>query len=301
MSKGAFMGRFLFVVILSGVAFAQSSVKSTLASGNSTLAEDPADSLVSKPASPSGFLPDLPAIPKGKSTVIGGAIRDVDGVRDQLTLNIFGARTMKVLFDERTQVYRDGLKASLRDLRAGEHVSVETMLDGTTIFARSIHMLSQLPEGQCQGQVLSYDRSNGELVVRDSLSPAPVKLHVSSATKISHQGQESSSGDLIPGTLISADFQADNDGKNVVRNIALLATPGSAFVFSGNIVFLDLHSGQLALVDPRDDKRYEISFDPDRFAINRDVHEGSDVTVTANFDGVHYSASAVSLNPPAIK
>jgi len=113
------MGRFLFVVILSGVAFAQSSVKSTLASGNSTLAEDPADSLVSKPASPSGFLPDLPAIPKGKSTVIGGAIRDVDGVRDQLTLNIFGARTMKVLFDERTQVYRDGLKASPRDLRAG--------------------------------------------------------------------------------------------------------------------------------------------------------------------------------------
>ncbi|MGD0181293.1 MAG: hypothetical protein ABSC15_15885, partial [Terriglobales bacterium] len=255
----------------------------------------------STPASPSVVLPDLPAIPKGKSTVVGGAIRDVDGVRDQLTLNIFGARPMKVLFDERTQVYRDGLKASLRDLRAGEHVSVETMLDGTTIFARSIHMLSQLPEGQCQGQVLSYDRGNGELVVRDSLSPAPIKLRVSSATKISHQGQESSSGNLIPGTLISADFQADNDGKNVVRNIALLATPGSAFVFSGNIVFLDLHSGQLALVDPRDDKRYEISFDPDRFAINRDVHEGSDVTVTANFDGVHYSASAVSLNPPAIK
>ena len=301
MSKGIFMGSFLFVVILSGVAFAQSSVNSTLASGNPTSAEGPGEQLVSKPPSPSVFLPDLPAIPKGKSTVIGGAIRDVDGVRDQLTLNIFGARTMKVLFDERTQVYRDGLKASLRDLRAGQHVSVETMLDGTTIFARSIHMLSQLPEGQCQGQVLSYNRSNGELMVRDPLSPAAVKLHISSATKISHQGQESSSADLSPGTLISADFQADNDGKNVARNIALLATPGSAFVFSGNVVFLDLHSGQLALVDPRDDKRYEISFDPDRFAINRDVHEGSDVTVTANFDGVHYSANAVRLNPSAIK
>ena len=301
MSKGIFMGSFLCIVILSGVAFSQSSVNSTLASGNPTSAEDPGEQLVSKPPSPSVFLPDLPAIPKGKSTVIGGAIRDVDGVRDQLTLNIFGARTMKVLFDERTQVYRDGLKASLRDLRAGQHVSVETMLDGTTIFARSIHMLSQLPEGQCQGQVLSYNRSNGELMVRDPLSPTAVKLHISSATKISHQGQESSSADLSPGTLISADFQADNDGKNVARNIALLATPGSAFVFSGNVVFLDLHSGQLALVDPRDDKRYEISFDPDRFAINRDVHEGSDVTVTANFDGVHYSASAVTLNPPAIK
>jgi hypothetical protein len=62
-----------------------------------------------------------------------------------------------------------------------------------------------------------------------------------------------------------------------------------------------LHFGQLALVDPRDDKRYEISFDPDRFAINRDVHEGSDVTVIANFDGTRYSASAVKVIPPANK
>src|SRR5580658_3172987 len=257
------MSRLLLIAILSGVAFAQSA--SPL---DSKLTEDPIDQVASKLEGPAVVLPALPAIPKGKSTVIGGAIRDVDGVRDQLTLNVFGTRSMKILFDERTQVYRDGLKASLRDLRAGDHISVETMLDGTTIFARSIHMLSQLPEGECQGQVLSYDRSNGELTVRDSLSPAAVKLRVSSATKISHQGQESSSGNLIPGTLISADFQADNDGKNVVHNIALLATPGSAFVFSGNVVFLDLHSGQLALVDPRDDKRYEISFDPDRFAIN---------------------------------
>ena len=301
MSKGVFTGCFLLVMILSGAAFAQSALNSTLVSGNSKLAEDPGDLLVSQPASPSAFLPDLPAIPKGKSTVVGGAIRDVDDVRDQLTLNIFGARPMKVLFDERTQVYRDGNKGSLRDLRAGEHVSVETMLDGTTIFARSIHMLSQLPEGQCQGQVLSYDRTNGELTVRDSLSPAAVKLHISAATTISQQGQESASASLSPGTLISVDFQADNAGKNVARNIAVLATPGSAFVFTGNVVFLDLHSGQLALVDPRDDKRYEISFDPDRFAINRDVHEGSDVTVIANFDGTRYSASAVTVIPPANK
>ena len=69
-------------------------------------------------------------------------------------------------------------------------------------------------------------------------------------------------------------------------------------MFTGNVVFLDLHTGSLALVDPRDDKRYEISFDPNRFAISREVHEGSDVTVTANFDGTRYSASAVTVNPP---
>lgn len=290
---GVPMGRFLLVAILSSVALAQSP-----SSVGSKAAEDPGDQFASKLEGPSVVLPDLLAMPKGKSTVIGGAIRDLDGVRDQLTLNIFGARTMKVLFDERTQVYRDGLKASLRDLRAGEHVSVETLLDGTTVFARSIHMLSQLPEGDCQGQVVSYDRGTGELMVRDSLSPQPIKLHVSSATTISGQGQESSSADLSPGTLLSIRFQADNAGKNVAQNIAVLAAPGSAFVFTGNVVFLDLHTGSLALVDPRDDKRYEISFDPNRFAISREVREGSDVTVTANFDGTHYSASAVTVNPP---
>ena len=286
------MGRFLIVAVLSGMALAQSPSPADLKS-----ADVPGNQIASKLEGPAVFLPDLPAMPRGKSTVIGGAIREVDGVRDQLTLNIFGGHSMKVLFDERTQVYRDGQKASLRDLRAGDHVSVETMLDGTTVFARSIHMLSHLPEGECQGQVLSYDRGNGELLVRDSLSPEPIKLHVSSATTIVRQGQESSSGELREGALISIHFQADSTGKNVASNIAVLATPGSAFVFSGNVVFLDLHTGMLALVDPRDDKHYEISFDPARLRLGRDVHEGTAVTVTANFDGARYSASAVTVNP----
>jgi len=293
---GVLMGRVLIVAILSAVALAQQP-----SSTGSKPAQDPADQIASKLEGPAVFLPDLPAMPRGKSTVIGGAIRDVDGVRDQLTLNIFGGRSMKVLFDARTQVYRDGAKASPRDLRAGDHVSVETMLDGTAVFARSIHMLSNLPEGECQGQVVSYDRGSGELRVRDSLSPQPIKLHVSSATTILRQGQESSSGDLLAGMLISIQFQADSTGQNVARKIAVLATPGSAFVFSGNVVFLDLHRGLMALVDPRDDRHYEISFDPNRFSISRDVHEGTDVTVTANFDGSRYAASAVTVNPPASK
>jgi len=294
--KGALMGRFLIVVILSGVALAQlpapADVKSAQISG---------EQLASKLEGPAAFLPDMPALPRGKSTVIGGSIREVDGVRDQLTLNIFGGRGMKVLFDERTQVYRDGLKASLRDLHAGDHVSVETMLDGTTVFARSIHMLSQLPEGESQGQVVSYDRGNGELMVRDSLSPEPIKLQVSSTTAILRQGQQSTSADLCTGTLISIHFQADSSGQNVASKITVLATPGSAFVFTGKVVFLDLHTGLLALVDPRDDKRYEISFDPVRSPVSRDVHEGTAVTVTANFDGARYAASAVTVDAPAGK
>jgi hypothetical protein len=296
MAKGALMSRFLMIVILSSTAFAQlpSAAESKFAAdpsaGSPPKLESPSASLPAAPA-----MPDMPAMPKGKSTVIGGAVREVDGVRDQLTLNIFGGRTMKVLFDERTVVYRDGQTTALRDLRAGDHVSVETVLDGTAVFARSIHMLSQLPDGECQGQVLSYNRSNGELIVRDLLSPQPIKLRVASDTTMLHEGQQSS-GDLSPGTLISIHFQADGTGRNVARNISVLATPGNAFVFTGNVVTLDLHTGLLVLVDPRDDKRYEISFDPARFALSREVHEGTDVTVTANFDGTRYSASAVTVS-----
>ncbi len=286
------MRHLLIVTILGGVAFAQQPAAVQANTTHETGAQ-----LASNLDAPAVFLPDLPAMPRGKSTVIGGSIRNVDGVRDQLTLNIFGGRSMKVLYDARTQVYRDGQKVALRDLRSGEHVSVETMLDGTTVFARSIHMLSKMPEGESQGQVVSYDRSTGELEVRDSLSPEPIKLHISPSTQIVRQGQESTGGELVAGTLITIQFQADNSGKNVASKIAVLATPGSAFVFTGKVVFLDLHTGVLALVDPRDDKRYEISFDLGHFTASRDIHEGSTVTVTANFDGVRYAASALTVNP----
>jgi hypothetical protein len=286
------MGRFLTILILSGVALAQPS-----SSADSKAGQDLVGPPVTKPETAASGLPDLPPLPKAKSTVIGGAIRQVDSVRDQLTLSVFGGRTMKVLFDERTQVYRDGTRTPLRDLHAGDHASVETVLDGTAVFARSIHMLSQLPGGQCQGQILNYDRSKGELVVRDLLSPEPIKLRVSSSTTIVREGQESSAGDLGAGALISIHFQADASGQNVAQKIAVLATPGSAFVFTGNVVFLDLHSGLLVLVDPRDEKRYEISFDPARFAVSRDVHEGTGVTVTADFDGSRYSARSITMNP----
>src|ERR1039458_1630011 len=162
------MGRLLAVAILSSVAFAQSA-----SSAGSKPAQDQSVQAASRPESAFGSPTALPPRPRGKSTVIGGAIRGVDTVRDQFTLNVFGGRTLKVLFDERTQVYRDGARSALRDLQPGDHVSVETVLDGTTPFARrhplflggpaaglwarSFHLLSAGREGECQGQVLNYN------------------------------------------------------------------------------------------------------------------------------------------------
>jgi len=100
----------------------------------------------------------LPPLPPGKTTILGGEIRNFDPVRDQFSLRIYGQRPMKILFDERTQVYRDGVRIPVRDLGFEDHASVQTTLDGASVFAVSIHILAGSQEGECEGRVLKYDR-----------------------------------------------------------------------------------------------------------------------------------------------
>lgn len=295
------MDRLLTLALLGSVAFAQGSL-----SAGAKSAQGPEEGPASQLRTSAVYPLDLPPLPRGKSTVIGGRIRELDRVRDQFTLNVFGGRGIKILYDQRTQMYLDGVKSSLRSLRAGDHVSVETSLDGTRIFARSIRMLSQSPEGECQGQILQYTPGDGEMIVRDVISHGPVKLRVAAGTVLIRQGQTGSSADprdstlgssaLAPGTLLSVKFRSDDKGHAIANQITILATPGTAFVFVGNVAFLDLHSGLLVLIDPRDDKRYEIFFDSARFPMSRDLHEGADLAVTADFDGTRYVASAIALN-----
>ena len=284
--------RFFFAIVMLGaMASAQASTAST---------QPPQDDTTRRAAAAEASSGDLLAMPRGKSTVIGGMISGVDPVRDQLTLKVFGGgRPMKILFDERTQVYRDGVKTSLRDLRANDHASVETMLDGTTVFARSIHMLSRSPEGECQGQVVSYEAGTGELTVSESLSPELIKLHVPPGTAIVRQGQAASApgssgvSDLVKGTLISATFSSDNKGQGIANRIAILATPGSEVSFTGTVTFLDLRSNQFAVAD--NDQSYKIVFDPAVFPATRNLHEGTNVKVTAEFDGTRYVARAIAI------
>ncbi|MBV8437698.1 MAG: hypothetical protein JOY95_09330 [Silvibacterium sp.] len=241
----------------------------------------------------------LPPVPRGKSTVIGGVIHNVDPIRDQLTLNVYGAKPIKILFDERTQVFRDGARVSLRDLRSNDRAAVETVLDGTKIFALSVHMLSKAPLGECQGQILSYNSSNGELSVNDLLSSKAINLRLPAGTAIVVAGQRSPSGTtgssaLAKGTLISVKFESDTKGQGIAREIRVLATPGSPFDFSGTITHIDLHSGILAVMPSNADGSYKISFDPAQFPLSMDLHEGSSVRITAVFDGTRYVASKIN-------
>jgi hypothetical protein len=248
-------------------------------------------------------LPSLPAIPKGKSTILGGEIRSVDPVHDRFVLKVFGQRPVRILFDERTEVYLDGKRIPLRELRPVDHGSVQTVLDGIDIFALSVHMLSGSAEGEYQGYVLSYDPGTRELAISTAMSSKPFKLTVRANSSFVRVGEPTftsarSAGpsDLVKGALIAVTFEADKEGRGVASKISILATPGSAFVFSGSLSSIDLHAGTMVLLDPRDDKSYQIFFDSARLPGSRSVHEGDSINVTATYDGTRYLASGITVN-----
>ncbi len=233
---------------------------------------------------------------------MGGQIRDVDPVRDQFLLHTYGQRPMKILYDERTLVFRDGVKIPLRDLGSEDRASVETILDGSNVFAISIHILSQAMEGDCAGRVLYFDPSTRVLVITSDISPQPVRLEIPASASIAREGEPDFTAvspglaDLMPGALIRAAFESDSRGSDVAKRITVLAVPGAGFVFYGDISFVDVHDGYFILVDPRDQKSYQIYFDPARFATSQNLRVGLNVTVKAVYDGARYSASEISVN-----
>jgi hypothetical protein len=247
-------------------------------------------------------LPALPNSPQGQSTIMGGTIRNLDPVRDQFRLKAFGQKPMTILYDERTQVYLDGKNISMNDLRPTDNASVQTVLDGTTVFALSIHLLSRSPEGEYQGQVLDFNSDTRELTLSATSSRDRVKLLVSRNTPILRVGQgdfasvPSGSSDLVKGTVVLLTFESDDEGRDIATRISILAIPGSVFVFSGNLSSLDIHLGLLTLVDPSDGTRHQISFDSSELPTSHTLREGENVRVTTTFDGFRYIASAIVVD-----
>lgn len=281
----------------------------------------PAESVVSEPAAapapshdnpakPSGgdadvaldaasLLPDLPPVPAGKATLVGGTIERLDRVQDRLIVRVFGGDKMKIMFDTRTGIYRDGVRISAAELRQGDRVYVDTMLDGDSIFARNIRLKSSGPVGESQGVILSYRANNGELQVRDAISPHPLKVRVTSSTRVTQGNRTVSAAALTPGTLVAVTFGPQQQGADVAREISVLAVRGANFTFAGQVTFLDLHSGLLVLKSATDQKTYEIHLDPSVVKVDDSLRQGADVTVLTRFDGSAYVARQIDLNPQA--
>ena len=243
----------------------------------------------------------MPRIPQGKTTVMGGEIRNVDSVRDQFTLKVFGGHSVKIFFDERTLVYRNGKKIPVLDLRADDHASVQTALDGTSIFAVRINMLSQLPEDDFRGRVSAYNPQTRELTIVPNSAIQPITLDVPSGTPVSNIAQdgsstpESGSIDFTPGSLVDVKLKGGHGKHGVATNVDILAVPGATFVFAGKLTLLDLHSGKLVVLDPRDNQAYPITFSSSLLPIASQLHEGSPVKVTTSFDGKQYVATEITV------
>lgn len=280
---------------LSPAAFTQSSAAAAAAgkiSGTRAMLEaDP----------PSGRLADLPPLPpNSRSTIFGGAIRKIDPVRDQFMLNVYGQRPMKILFDERTKVFKDGVKIPVHGLAPADHASVQTALDGDRIFAISVHILSSLPEGRYRGRVIRFNESSGELKIDAAPSPRPFTVYVPANATIVRTGQSaftamsSGRGDLRPGALVDVTFASGAGPIGVVSKINVLAVPGATFEFSGTIASLDIGTGTLVLIDPRDDHSYQIQFYPSEISGSQDLRIGQHVRLSASYNGASYIASEIT-------
>jgi hypothetical protein len=247
---------------------------------------------------PASLIPDLPPVRPAKASLIGGTIGKLDRVRDRMTVQLFGGGKIIVAFDPRTSIFQDGVKASASNLQKGDRIYIDTILDGGMVFARSIRLkTANTAGGESQGTVVSYRSDKSELVLRDLLSPRPLKIRLTSQTRVVDSGHPASAGELAPGTLVAVKFGPQRDGTDVAREISVLAIPGASFSFAGTVMAVDLRLGILVLNSSTDHKTYEISLDAPAASVDN-LRPGADVTVLSRFDGSHYVAQNVTVNPP---
>jgi hypothetical protein len=244
---------------------------------------------------PASLLPDLPALPPARASLIGGTIQKVDRIRDQLSVQVFGGGKMKVAFDPRTRIGQGSTQGSASDLRPGDRVYLDTILDGSTIFARNIRLAKAAADGRSQGVVMSYRADKNELIVRDLLSPDPVKLRFTPNTQIVEDGRAAYASQLVAGTLVDVRFSAQKNDRDA-QQVSILAVPGSDFTFAGQVTMLDLRIGLLVLTSVTDHKSYEIYLDPAVIPWDERLHPGAEVTTVANFNGSHYVARTLTVN-----
>ena len=252
-------------------------------------------------APPAGQEPDplfdLPRLPNKKVSLIGGTIIKLDPVLSRMTVQAFGGQKVGVSFDPRTEVFQDGKPVHDLDLKTGERVYLDTMLDGSKVFAKRIWIHTAPATGSGRGQVMAYDPGTGELTLRDELSARPAKFHLDGSTIVRSNNQKLSASDLTPGSLVTLNFGPQQGKFDTVREVDILAKPGATFSFFGQVTYLDLSRRMIAVDNRPDNKNYEIYLETIPAGEMRKIHEGSTVGVTAVFDGKNYVAREITVSP----
>ncbi|HEY7098247.1 MAG TPA: hypothetical protein VH437_16085 [Terriglobales bacterium] len=254
-----------------------------------------------KPAAKPPYDPllDFPPLPHDRVTLIGGTVTKLDQVQDKMTIQPFGSgKKMHVAFDVRTNFLRNGASAKQHDLRAGDRVYLDTMLNGTQVFAKTIWIQAASPTGEGEGQVVDYDGETQLLTVRDELSQQALRFKLTPSTVVKIGDQTRLVTDLKPGTLVSLTFGPQQDRYGTVREISVLALPGMSFSFFGRITFLDLSARIIAIDNNNDGKNYTIHFEGLPQGTLRGLRQGNEVGISAVFDGSQYVARSVQPAAP---
>ena len=282
--------------LLAGIAYGQATTGTTSPGPQAApAAEDEQSSDVEIGVHAKDLLADLSPLPQGKATLIGATVVSLDRVRDQMTVRPFGGRDMKIIFDARTKVVRDGAPSSDQTLRKGDRVYIDTVLDGTQIYARNIRVRSQSPTGESRGQVTEFDAATRTLVLTDALARSSARFSLAVDATVKDGEKTAPVSSLRNGQLVLVEFQPGAKNETAVaRRVTVLASPGASFVFNGRVSYLNLGSALVVIVDPRDQKTYEVKLGPG--VSPTELREGQDVTAYAVFDG-QYTASSVVVNP----
>ncbi len=265
------------------------------ASANATIEPGQPSPEASIVADPVALLPDLPPVPAARTTMVGGTVEKLDRVRDQITLSVFGGGRQKILFDPRTHIYNSGKETTAAELKEGQRVYLDTILDGNKVFARNIRFRTTAAVNEGQGVVVRYRADRGELTMRDAISPNSIRVRTNGSTKLVQGNRTLPISSLAAGSLISVTFSPEGNGREVAREISILAMPGVDYTFTGQVVHLDLRAGLIVINSSTDHKTYEVYLNP--YHIPEDnLQVGSTVTVTTRLEDSRYVARDLAIS-----
>lgn len=278
--KPAMTKLFFSAILIFGCAQAQVAVPAT--SGAKSDTASPSTSVTDAP---------LPGGPRAKVGLVRGVVKRLDPIHDQLLIHSFGGGDVRIAFDGRTQLLPGNPGAYVTSIPKGSVVSVDTVIDGGKLFARSVRT-GPSNGAELNGQVLRYDAAKSQLTLRDPISPEGISLHVSPNATVVNQGQAASPQALSAGMLVKVWLAPT---QNSATRIEILAQRGNSFTFEGRIVAVDLRSGVMALSNDSDKSVRELtigSLDSGTLGLLR---EGANVNIQAEFDGDRYNVRSVTL------
>jgi hypothetical protein len=229
--------------------------------------------------------------PGGKVGLVRGVLKRLDPIHDQLLIHTFGGGDVRIAFDARSQLFTKTTRTRLTSIPVGCVVSVDTVIYGGKLFARSVRTGSS-SASDLSGQVVRYDAVKSQLTLRDATSLESISLRMIPGTMVLDRGQPASLQALSPGMLVRVQFSPT---QKVANNVEILAEPGNSFTFEGRIVAVDLRARVLALSEDSDQSVRELAITSLDSASLGLLQEGSDVSIQAEFDGDRYNARSVTV------